>query len=233
MPTHKASADIPSKLYKPAADILAQLSAHLFSLSIQTSVMPDLWKVAAVMPLPKTTSPSTVDEMRPISLQPIPSKILERVVLNFAKSLFLREYGDDQYGFRSGSSTSRALISLHDHIVSCLDNINAAGVQLITYDFSKAFDRIRHDVIIQRLIECNMPAELVLWIASYLKKRRQYVKIGTDESSSLEVTSGVPQGSVLGPFLFSVVIGSLTFPSNEYRVFKYADDVTISVPLYN
>lgn len=232
LPTHKASPDLPSKLYKAAACILSQPLARLFSLSIETSVVPDVWKIAAVSPFPKTRLPSSADDLRPISLLPIPSKILERVILQHAKPLFLQAYGNDQYGFRAGSSTSCALIALHDHITSSLDKLTVAGVQVIAYDFSKAFDRVRHDVIIKRLIECEMPAQLILWIASYLHGRKQYVKIGNNNSSCLEVTSGVPQGSVLGPFLFSVVIGSLTFPSAECRVIKYADDVTISIPLY-
>jgi hypothetical protein len=232
LPMHKASPDIPNKLYKAAADILSEPLAHLFMQSIRTATVPTCWKISAVSPLPKTSSPSSTDELRPISLLPIPAKILERVILDFAKPIFLQEYGDDQYGFRSGSSTTCALIALHDHITKCLDDSNVVGVQVIAYDFSKAFDRIRHDVIISHLIKCNMPSELILWIASYLDSRQQYVKIGTECSSRLEVTSGVPQGSVLGPFLFSIVVGSLSIPNSDCRIIKFADDITISIPLY-
>ncbi|MEL7307471.1 MAG: reverse transcriptase family protein, partial [Pseudomonadota bacterium] len=232
LPEHKASPDVPSKLYKAAAEILSQPLTYLFSNSIETSSVPDLWKTAALTPLPKTTSPSTADDMRPISLLSIPAKILEKVILDFARPLFLEKYGEDQYGFRHGSSTSCALIRLHDHITSCLDQTNVTGVQVIAYDFSKAFDRIRHDVVIKRLIDCSMPPELILWISNYLENRQQYVKIGNESSSSLEVTSGVPQGSVLGPFLFSIVIGALTLPTTDCHIIKYADDITISIPLY-
>ena len=73
---------------------------------------------------------------------------------------------------------------------------------------------------------------IIHWLSSYLENRHQYVKIGTEFSSNLAVTSGVPQGSVFGPFLFSVVIGSLTLPNDLCHIVKYADDITISIPLY-
>ena len=232
LPSNKASPEIPPKLYKAAAGILAKPLTALIQQSISDSIVPDSWKISAVIPLPKSSSPSNTDELRPISLLPIPAKILERVILEFAKPYLLKEYGSDQYGFRNGSSTTCALINLHDHITKYLDITSVAGVQVIVYDFSKAFDRIKHDIIIKYLTACNMPAELISWISSYLTHRRQYVKIGTVHSLTKEVTSGVPQGSILGPFLFSVVVGSLTISNNDCRVIKYADDVTISIPIF-
>lgn len=232
LPSNKASPEIPPKLYKAAAGILAKPLTALIQQSISDSIVPDSWKISAVIPLPKSSSPSNTDELRPISLLPIPAKILERVILEFAKPYLLKEYGSDQYGFRNGSSTTCALINLHDHITKYLDITSVAGVQVIAYDFSKAFDRIKHDIIIKYLTACNMPAELISWISSYLTHRRQYVKIGTVHSLTKEVTSGVPQGSILGPFLFSVVVGSLTISNSDCRVIKYADDVTISIPIF-
>ena len=180
LPSNKASPEIPPRLYKAAAEIIVKPLTALIQQSISNLIVPDSWKISAVIPLPKTSSPSNTDDLRPISLLPIPAKILERVILDFAKPYFLKEYGDDQYGFRSGSSTTCALISLHDHITMCLDKVNVAGVQIIAYDFSKAFDRIKHDIIIKRLITCNMPSELIMWISNYLTNRQQYVKIGSE-----------------------------------------------------
>ena len=141
-------------------------------------------------------------------------------------------YGNDQFGFRAGSSTTCALISLHDHITKCLDLHDVAGVQVISYDLSKAFDKLRHDVILNRLLDCNLPQSLICWISSYLENRLQFVKIGSVCSQPLGITSGVPQGSILGPFLFSMVMGSLKIQDENCCVIKFADDITVSVPIF-
>ena len=229
---HKASPDIPTKLYKAAAPILAKPLALLINSSLEQGKVPVQWKISTIIPLPKTSTPKTVDEVRPISLLPIPSKILEFVVLHFAKPIFLNEYGDSQFGFRAGSSTTCALIVLHNHVTKLLEDRNVAGVQIVTYDFSKAFDRLRHDVIIQRLIDCKMPEKLVRWLSDYLENRYQAVKIGNELSSAMPVSSGVPQGSLLGPFLFSIVMGSLTFHDPQCQIIKYADDITLCMPIF-
>jgi hypothetical protein len=229
---HKASPDIPTKLYKAAAPILAKPLSLLINSSLERGEVPVQWKISTIVPLPKTSIPKTVDEIRPISLLPIPSKILEFVVLQFAKQIFLNEYGDSQFGFRAGSSTTCALIVLHNHVTKLLEDSNVAGVQIVTYDFSKAFDRLRHDVIIQRLIDCKMPVKLICWISDYLENRHQSVKIGNELSSAMPVSSGVPQGSLLGPFLFSVVMGSLTFHDPKCQTIKYADDLTLCMPIF-
>ena len=106
-------------------------------------------------------------------------------------------------------------------------------MQIIAYDFAKAFDRLRHDVIVERMMECGMPNELISWIANYLNDRKQCVKIGTICSKYCRVTSGVPQGSILGPFLFSIVMGSLNISLKDCCVIKFADDVTICAPIYH
>jgi hypothetical protein len=228
----KSAPGLPTKLYKAAASILAKPITKLFNQSLTNAEVPAAWKIAAVVPIPKTSSPVSVDDIRPISLLPTVAKILELVVLQYAKPLFLKEYGCEQFGFRPGSSTTCALITLHDYITRCLDNRKVAGVQVVTYDFSKAFDRLQHDIIVNRLMECNMPGKLVSWLSSYLEDRRQYVKVGTVTSALVSVTSGVPQGSLLGPFLFSVVMGSLRIRCTDCCVVKYADDITLSMPIY-
>lgn len=232
LPCHKASSDLPLKLYKAASFILDKPLTVLFRQSIREASVPNCWKISAVTPLPKISSPSACEDLRPISLLPTASKILERIILGYGRPFLLKEYGDNQFGFRPASSTTCALISLHDHITRCLDNKHVAGVLLLAYDFSKAFDRLQHNVIIDRLYACNMPPQLISWIKNYLHDRKQYVKIGAAHSSLLEVTSGIPQGSILGPFLFSVVIGSLEISHKDCHMVKYADDITLSIPIF-
>ena len=125
------------------------------------------------------------------------------------------------------------IIALHHHIVYSLDQEKFAGILLIAYDFSKAFDRLKHDVIIKSLRENSFSESFISWITNYLKDRRQYVRLGTSISCPLRVTSGVPQGSILGPYLFSLVIGSFSLNRTDCQLIKYADDFTTSIPIYN
>lgn len=227
----KASPDIPSVLYRAAATFLYSPLAYLYNLSIHESRVPVFWKTASVVPLPKTSTPG-LEDVRPISLLPIPIKILERIVLDNVKVSLLRNYGPNQFGFRPNSSTLCALIAVHDHLTSLLDRNDVAGVQLVTYDYSKAFDKLKSDIIIERLIECRLPSGFLQWIGSYLRQRQQRVRIGTSQSAMVPVTSGVPQGSILGPYLFAVVSGSFTSTHPDSLLAKFADDSTFCFPLY-
>ena len=120
---------------------------------------------------------------------------------------------------------------MEDFITSSLDKADVSGVQIVAYDMSKAFDRLKHDVILARLSTCDLPLSIVSWFQSYLRDRTQFVRIGNEKSSLALVTSGVPQGSVVGPFLFSMVAGSFPVEYENATVIKYADDFTVCAAL--
>ena len=159
-------------------------------------------------------------------------KIFERLVFAHVKTLLECHFGPNQFGFRSQSSTTYALISLHNFVTEKLDSPQVKGVQIFALDLSKAFDMLRHDLIIQRLIDCNLSWSLVTWIASYLSNRTQSVRYNNLISNTNVITSGVPQGRILGPAIFDVVFGVLNSVSNTSALFKYADDVTLAVPIF-
>ena len=230
--SHKSAGNdsLSPRLLKAGHDVLAGPLAHLFASSVLTCQGPKRWKEAIVTPIPKVKNPS-LDDFRPISLLNIPSKILEMLVLKSVKSRLIASYGDDQYGFRPGSSTLNAHIAIHDYVTRQLDHLSTKGVLMIAMDLSKAFDRLSHQSLLQSLIRAGFPRHFILWTLDFLSNRTQRVTFqGAMSKNKIAVTSGVPQGSILAPYFFAFHLGNLRPASNEAVFIKYADDITILVP---
>ena len=228
--TKKASFDIPNRLYKEAAPFISEVLAHLFTLSVKERYVPVIWKIAAVTPIPKIRKP-TVNDLRPISILSTPAKLLERIILQSTKNTFAMHMEDRQFGFRLGSSTLCALLCLDDCVTKYLDDNTTSGVAIVSYDLSKAFDKLPHNRILERLVDLDFPNGFIEWVASYLDGRQQYVRYGEHCSECVDVTSGVPQGSILGPLLFVTTISNY-ISNSTCHVVKYADDTTLCFPLH-
>jgi hypothetical protein len=221
---------IPIRLLKEAALFLAEPLAHLLSCSISEGSIPTQWKTTNIIPIPKSSN-IIVANLRPISLLPTISKILEKRVLAAMKPSLLDLYGSNQFGFRPRSSTLCALISLLDFTTFHLDKKETAGVAIISFDMSKAFDKLSHAHLFDTLLRSSLPHKCLRWCANYLKDRKQRIILPTGITSSLaEVTSGVPQGAILSPYLFASHMGSLKPASAETAMVKFADDVAVAIP---
>ena len=221
---------IHARLLKEAALILAEPLSHLLSTSISEGRIPFQWKTTNIVPIPKSSN-ITLDNLRPISLLPTMSKILERRVLASMKPELLKLYGVNQYGFRPQSSTLCALIALLDFVTRTLDRRDMSGVALMSFDMSKAFDRLSHTNLFNSLLCCNLSHKCLRWCANYLQDRSQRVILPDGSTSSfINISSGVPQGAILSPYFFASHMGSLKPASNQTTMIKFADDVVIAVP---
>lgn len=222
---------IPNLLYKKSALLLAEPLCHLFNACLTHGIFPSYWKQATIVPVPKVPRP-TLGELRPISLLCSPSKIFEKVIANQLMHLFRVAAGPEQHGCFGLCSTTTASIMIHDHVTMLLDIDNVCGVQIISYDISKAFDQINHRVILSRLVESSFPRNVIALITSYLSNRLQRVRINGVQSTSAPITSGVPQGSILGPLFFSAVMGKLKRVNGFTGLIKFVDDITLVVPVF-
>lgn len=129
------------------------------------------------------------------------------------------------------SSTLLAHISIHDFVTRQLDVPSTHGVALVAFDLKKAFDSLSHLCLLNTLSRLNLPSSFLKWIQSFLQDRSQVVFFnGFMSSSIVPVTSGVPQGAILAPYLFAAHMGSLSPSSNKAKMIKYADDVTVLLP---
>ena len=223
---------LPPTLLKAGAQFLSVPLANFFNRSIQTRTYPMFFKQAHVCPIPKCRNPRFGD-FRPISLLPCISKVFERLVLQSVAPQLYQCFGSNQHAYRPLCSTTTALIAICEHITRELDVKKTSHVNLFCLDLSKAFDKLQHHRLINYLSARGLDHGFLSWLLSYLQHRSFCVKICNRLGPVVEIHSGVPQGSVLGPFLFAAFMGSLTFSGPHVYCVKYADDVTLIEPVYS
>lgn len=217
---------LPVSLLKSFMGRLTYPLMHVFNSSISSGVVPTCWKTAEVVPIFKGKGdPKSASSYRPISLLNIASKILERLV-----SIQLRNYLDDcsalsdeQFGFRPNHSVEHALISLTESIRSSIDDGNVSI--LASLDLSRAFDTVNHTMLLEKLCQHGIDDP---WFEDYLSGRSQFVRGCRNDEG--RITSGVPQGSVLGPMLFNLFVNDLpSVGSGLCTIVQYADDTQVMV----
>ena len=214
-------------LIKNGGPVLCSRLYQLFSLSLELSRIPSSWKTALISPIFKKGSKDCVSNYRPISVTSCCSRVLERVV---ARKIFeyLRIQNrilSSQHGFWAGRSTDTALVKFYDFVTENMDSSRV--VDCIFFDFRKAFDTVPHDLLLSRLYSSGLRGPILSWIKDFVSFRAQRVRIGSSISGSLPVPSGVIQGSVLGPTLFTIFVNEIDKCLKHCNILKYADDMRI------
>ena len=212
---------------KLAADHIANPLANIINASFRHRTFPKRWKNAIVKPIPKISNPTSESEYRPISLLTVHSKILEKVAAYQIIKYFQEEELQDIYqsAYKANHSTITALLNISDDIYNALDDSELTIMVLI--DYSKAFDTINHRILFAKLKKLGFHFEAISWIVSYLTDRKQKVQTLDDESGWEDVLNGVPQGSVLGPLLFSIMVHDIKEVIMESKYHMYSDDTQV------
>ena len=199
---------------------------HIYNCSLQLGRFPATWAHGTITPTPKCGDTKLVGNWRPIALVPLPGKVMEKLVHKRLLDIILDLdiLTSNQYGFVPGRSTSQAVFRLYKDLSTSMNNGNLTG--LLYIDLSKAFDSIHHGRLLNKLSMLGLDSLAVSWLESYLT-RTQTTFFNGNMSGKITVSSGVPQGSVLGPLLFILYINDICDVIEHCNIILYADDCVL------
>jgi len=214
------------QLLKECASVIVKPLSIIFQKSFMTGIFPEEWKTATVVPIFKKGDRTDKANYRPVSLTSVPCKIMESIIKDKLVK-FLEKHDvlcKEQHGFRSGRSCLTNLLEALENWTKALDE--GYGLDIIYLDYRKAFDSVPHRRLLEKLKALGISGKLLRWFEGFLISRTMKVGVRGAFSQLLEVLSGVPQGSVLGPLLFLLFVNEL--PSwVQSGMSMFADDTKV------
>lgn len=227
---------INTRILKLCTKFLCVPLCHIINASFEQGAFPSLLKLSVIKPLYKKNDPTNICNYRPVALIPVFSKIFEKAMLNRLHNYVIKNdvLKTDQFGFIKKSSTTLAGFNLIKEITNALNDKD--HVAAIFLDMTRAFDYVKHDILLHKLNKYGIRGLAANWLENYLKGRKQCTEVSkvinnkkiTSQSAFKNNTIGVPQGSILGPFLFLLYINDLPNVT-KHKTILFADDTTIII----
>jgi hypothetical protein len=221
--------DISVELIKRVKRYICKPITHIINNSLRTGVFPNIYKQTIIAPIHKSGDPREVSNYRPISLVSNISKIYEKIIKKQLDE-FIEQHGlihKNQFGFRRGMATEDAIAKVTSAIMSHIDEgAKCVGVFI---DLRKAFDSVSHEKLISRLKSIGMRGRVLSWFDSYLENRPQMVRVNKKLSDAETTKYGIPQGTVIGPVLFTLYVDAMLGLTLNGSLFSYADDTVLIV----
>ncbi|MDD9361315.1 MAG: reverse transcriptase family protein, partial [Anaplasma sp.] len=217
--------NIPGPIVKAYAELFAPTLAVIFDKSLKSGLFPEFWKASDVVPVHKSGKKTAASNYRPVSLLCVFSKVFETVVHLHMSSFFKNVIVACQHGFMPGRSTVTNLTCFMNVAVPTV--CRRGQLDVIYFDLSKAFDVVDHNLLLKKLQRMGVRGSLLGWFSSYLDGRVNRVRVESAYSSLYNSSSGVPQGSILGPLLFTLFVNDVQSCLSYSSILQFADDMKI------
>ncbi|KAI2643798.1 hypothetical protein H4Q32_029977 [Labeo rohita] len=218
--------NIPGRVLRDCAAQLTDVLTDIFNTSLSQAVVPTCLKSTSIIPVPKKSPVSCLNDYRPIALTPIMMKCFERLVMRNIKTSLPNTLDPLQFAYRPNRSTDDAISSTLHLALTHLENKDSY-VRMLFIDFSSAFNTIIPQQLINKLILLGLNTSLCNWILDFLTGRPQSVRVGHNISSTTTLSTGAPQGCVLSPLLFTLLTHDCTAKFSSNHIIKFADDTTV------
>ncbi len=218
--------NIPGRVLKDCAAQLTDVLTDIFNTSLSQAVVPTCLKSTTIIPVPKKSPVSCLNDYRPIALTPIIMKCFEKLVMQKIKTSLPNTLDPLQFAYRPNRSTDDAISTTLHLALTHLENKDSY-VRMLFIDFSSAFNTIIPQQLINKLNLLGLNNYLCNWILDFLTGRPQSVRVGHNTSSTTTLSTGAPQGCVLSPLLFTLLTHDCTAKFSSNHIIKFADDTTV------
>ena len=206
---------------------LAQIFRELFQTSLDTHEIPTIWKTSNIIPVPKNSNPTVLNDYRPVALTSVAMKCLEHIVKTFLMIEVQKKIDPLQFAYTPKRGVDDATLILLQNIVAHLDTPKAY-CRLLFIDFSSAFNTIQPYLLLKKLAGMNVNTNIITWIDAFMQERSQFVTVNGTKSTTLHISTGAPQGCVISPILFILYTNDCLCGKPDCLLVKFADDTIVA-----